>query len=60
MTNKERELARKDRLGPLARKAAMIEEKRNLEKFNRFNEDYVDAYMAERNAKRVPEKEAAA
>ena len=58
MTNKERELAKKDRLGPLARKAALVEHKRTLQEFNRFDEGFVDAYMAERNVKRVPEKEA--
>jgi hypothetical protein len=28
-----------------------------LESFNRFNEDYVEAYNAERNVRRLPQKE---
>jgi len=44
-------------LGPLARKAALVDHKRNLESFNRFNENFVDAYTAERNVKKLPQKE---
>ena len=57
LTSKEKETIKKDQLGPLARKAAQIEHKRNLENFNRFNQDYVEAYNAERNVKRLPQKE---
>ena len=35
----------------------MIEHKRALENFSRFNEAFVEAYTAERNVKRLPEKE---
>lgn len=38
---------RKDRLGPLARKAAMLEHQRALKDFNRFNHEFVEAYKAE-------------
>lgn len=36
-TKGEKETIKKDKLGPLARKAAQIDHKRNLENFNRFN-----------------------
>jgi len=45
-----------DKLGPLARKAALVEHKRALQDFNRFNKNFVDAYEAERNVKRLPER----
>ena len=48
---------RKDRLGPLVRKAAQIEHKRALQDFNRFNYDYVEAYKAEKNVKSLPIRE---
>ena len=53
----EKDKIRKDRLGPLARKAALLEHKRSLENFNRFNEVFVDTYKAERNIKELPRRE---
>jgi len=57
MTAGEKKKGRHDRLGPLARKAAQVEHQRALENFNRFNENFVEAYEAERNVARLPEKE---
>lgn len=51
---------RKDRLGPLVRKAAQIEHKRALQDFNRFNYEYVTAYKAESNVKGLPIRESKA
>lgn len=51
---------RKDRLGPLARKAALLEHKRSLQNFNRFNQHFVESYKAEQNVKALPLKEAKA
>ena len=51
---------RKDRLGPLARKAAEIEHQRVLKDFNRFSYDYVEAYKADKNVKNLPVKESKA
>ena len=53
----EKDKLRKDRLGPLARKAALLEHKRSLQDFNRFNEVFVDAYKAEKNVKELPRRE---
>lgn len=39
---------KRDSLGPLARKAAMIEHKRVLQNFNRNDETFVNAYMTDR------------
>ena len=47
MTKKEKEFQKRDQLGPLARKASLVEHQRKLEKFDRFNQDFVDAYKAE-------------
>ena len=57
LTKGERELVQKDRLGPLARKAAEIEHQRTLQDFNRFDQAFVEAYAAQKNVKRLPEKE---
>lgn len=54
-TKIEKKQIRRDELGPLARKAEELEHRRNLESFNRFNQHFVDAYMAERNVTRNPQ-----
>ena len=41
---------------PIAKKVALVEHKRRLENFDRFNEDFVVAYMAERDLKKVKQK----
>jgi ribosomal protein S4 len=46
-----------DKFGPLARKAALVEHKKTLENFNRENINFVEAYNAQRNVKRLPERE---
>ena len=33
---------------PIAKKVAMAKHKRDLQRFDRFNEDYVKVYMSER------------
>jgi hypothetical protein len=33
---------------PIAKKVALTEHKRQLDRFDRFNEEYVTTYMAER------------
>ena len=60
LTNSQRKELKRDQLGPLARKAAIAEEKRNLENFNRFNQNFVEAYTADRNMKLLPSREAKA
>jgi len=57
MNKQERLDSRKDRLGPLARKAALLEHKRTLDTFNRFNHEFVESYKAEKNVKALPVKE---
>lgn len=40
---------------PIAKKVAMTDHKRLLEKFDRFNEDYVTAYIEDREVLKVKE-----
>ena len=41
---------------PIAKKVAMADHKKTLENFDRFNEDFVSAYMAEKFVQRVKDK----
>jgi len=38
---------------PIAKKVAMTDSKRLLEKFDRFNEDYVTAYIEDKQVRTV-------
>jgi hypothetical protein len=38
---------KKYELAPVAKRVEIVEKKRELEKFDRFNEDYVKSYNAE-------------
>lgn len=57
LTDKERMQVKRDQLGPLARKAAMIEQKRVLQNFNRFNQTFVEAYNSEKRHEKLPKME---
>ena len=48
--NKQLQISDRD---PIAKKVAMIEHQRQLQTFDRFNEDFVTAYMAEREYKNI-------
>jgi hypothetical protein len=47
---------RRDELGPLARKAAVIENQRSLQNFDRFNQDFSEAYNLDLRLKKMPER----
>jgi len=40
-------------MDPIAKKIALDEHKRRLESFDRFNEDFVTAYIAEKSMKKI-------
>ena len=51
--NKQLQLKASD---PIAKKLALTEHKRTLDRFDRFNEDFVTSYMSERELQRGRKK----